>query len=191
MHCFVCRLLYFSNFGSARILLWYTNSSSSSSSNLFLISLCKIALINWFYSYIYCTVFRFHCQLNFVLQDCTVRADRSTFLLSVQQPCKKLECVWWEELLRYLFQETEKASTCVTCLSSSAWAEQDSSSRAGCANHSGNLVASAPCSCLMRQSWLVCTLVLQWAQETICWCCPFPVWEYGLYSIPAPSRQGK
>lgn len=76
-------------------------------------------------------------------------------------------------------------------LSSSAWAEQDSSCRAGCANHSGNLVASVRHSCPMRQSLVVCTWVLQWVQETICWCFPFPVWEYGLSSIPAPSRHGK
>lgn len=43
----------------------------------------------------------------------------------------------------------------------------------------------------MRQSLVVCTWVLQWVQETICWCFPFPVWEYGFSSIPAPSRHGK
>lgn len=86
------------NFKSARILPWYTNSSSSCS---VLITLCKIALINLFYSYISCIAFIFSYQLKFGLWEGSVRADRSTFLLSMKQHSKKLEHIWWGKMLRH------------------------------------------------------------------------------------------
>lgn len=88
----------------------------------------------------------------------TASWEQTEFLLSVKHLYKNLECVWLEELLRNLFQGDREGQGICLCdlssssLSSSAWAEKDSSCRAGCASHSGNLVASAPCSCHMRQS---------------------------------------
>lgn len=158
MHCFVCRLLYFSNFELARILPWYTNSSSS---NLFLISSCKIDLINQFYSYIYCIVFCFHCQLNFVLQDYIMRADRSAFLLSVKQPYKKLGCVWWGELLRFLFFGDREGQGIYLCDLSRAVLELSRTAVV-------ELAVPTTWLCHVRQSLVVCTLVSQWVQETIC-----------------------
>lgn len=73
------------------------------------------------------------------------------------------------------FRETEKERHLPVWPVS--WAEQDGSCRAGCASHSGNLVASAPCLCHMRQSLVFCTSVLEWGQETTWGCCPFPVWS--------------
>lgn len=164
MHLLVCRLLYFSNFESARMLPWYTNSSSNCS---VLITSCKIALINLFYSYISFIAFIFSYQLNFVLQDHSVRADRSASFcetaLKEAATCMVLQrYIWVVEMFCFRKTEKNRASTSMTCLLSSTWAEWQQW-QSWWADHPGNpvavLLAQSP-SATLGKVWLYFSITL-------------------------------